>query len=231
MKVICCSSVLAIIASTLVGCGDAGRLVNPASTDARPSGQLSPQPSADASLSASAGKKKPSTRHDAIKVDMLDRCDSATFNAALGPGTCTRPRGMTFQAFIDELTATKSVRAWRFVPSRFEAELGDSVVAINRGGEVHTFTNVANFGGGIVPMLNQLSGLPDVAPECAALEEDDFVPPGGKYFEEAFATPGIARFQCCIHPWMRAVAKVEKKEKEHRDDHDDHHDHDGHHHR
>jgi plastocyanin len=219
MKVIRCSSVLAIVASTLAGCGDAGRLVDPASSVARPSAQLSPQPSTDASLSASADKKKPSKRADAIKVDILDRCDSATFNAAVGPGTCTRKRGMTFQAFIAELTATKSVRAWRFEPSRFEAELGDSVVATNRGGEVHTFTKVASFGGGINPLLNQLSGQPTVAPECNALEADDFVPPGGKYFEEAFETSGTVKFQCCIHPWMRAVAKVEKKGDHHDDRH------------
>jgi len=51
-------------------------------------------------------------------------------------------------------------------------------MAVNRGGEEHTFTEVEEFGGGIVPVLNALSGNPEVAPECLALEAADFIQPG-----------------------------------------------------
>jgi hypothetical protein len=84
-------------------------------------------------------------------------------------------------------------------------------VAMNRGGEVHTFTEVETFGGGIVPPLNDLSHNPVVARECAALEPDDFVAPGGSYREEPLEHAGTAKFQCCIHPWMRLEVKVAAK--------------------
>ena len=80
-------------------------------------------------------------------------------------------------------------------------------MAVNRGGEVHTFTEVAQFGGGIVANLNQLAHTPDVAPECAHLEQDDFVAPGASYREEV-GHGGALKFQCCIHPWMRLEAQA-----------------------
>jgi hypothetical protein len=72
---------------------------------------------------------------------------------------------------------------------------------------VHTFTEVAAFGGGIVPNLNQLAGTPTMAPECGALEGDDFVAPGTTY-RETVHEAGTVKFQCCIHPWMRLEATV-----------------------
>lgn len=80
-------------------------------------------------------------------------------------------------------------------------------VATNRGGETHTFTEVGQFGGGIVPFLNQLAHVPNVAPECTSLDPDDFVAPDGTY-EKQVTTAGTAKFQCCIHPWMRLEARV-----------------------
>jgi hypothetical protein len=49
-------------------------------------------------------------------------------------------------------------------PSQTDSWLGDALVAVNNGGEMHTFTRVANFGGGVVPFLNGLAGTPNVAP-------------------------------------------------------------------
>jgi hypothetical protein len=63
-------------------------------------------------------------------------------------------------------------------------KVGQTLLAANRGGEVHTFTEVEKFGGGIVPDLNALSGNPTPAPECLTLAPDDFVPPGGTYTDE-----------------------------------------------
>jgi plastocyanin len=144
-------------------------------------------------------------RQDVV-VNMQDACDPDTFNAAIGPGTCLRAGGMQFDRFIAQLGKLGFVGPWHFAPNNANVQVGQTFVATNRGGEVHTFTEVEEFGGGIVPLLNQLSGVPKVAPECTALEGDDFVPPGGTYRESVEET-GTVKFQCCIHPWMRLEAK------------------------
>jgi len=148
-------------------------------------------------------------------VTMMDACDPETFNApppaGVGPGTCSRSGGVTFANFLAQLGEHGSIGAWHFAPPNTSAKVGQVFVAVNQGGEVHTFTEVAKFGGGIVPPLNALSGNPIVAPECNALEQDDFVAPGATYRDEPLAAAGTARFQCCIHPWMRLEVKVQEK--------------------
>ena len=37
------------------------------------------------------------------KVQMLDNCDGPTFNAVVGPGTCNRNGGLTFDKFVARL--------------------------------------------------------------------------------------------------------------------------------
>jgi hypothetical protein len=142
------------------------------------------------------------------QVSMMDACDPGTFNAALGDGSCAgRHGGVKFDDFIAQLTRNQSAGAWHFAPPNMAAKEGTQLLAINRGGEVHTFTRVAAFGGGIIDLLNQLSGNPNVAPECTALDDDDFVPPGGTY-EEEVGSAETQLFMCCIHPWMRTVVHV-----------------------
>lgn len=140
-----------------------------------------------------------------VLVNMFDACDPATFNAAIGEGTCVRAGGMKFDRFIDLLARLGFVGPWHFAPPNANVRIGQKFVAINRGGEVHTFTEVAEFGGGIVPDLNELSRVPEVAPECQALEPSDFVPPGGTDRDEV-ERGGTLKYQCCIHPWMRLEA-------------------------
>lgn len=152
-------------------------------------------------------KSKAASGEQDVLVNMHDACDSDTFNAALGDGTCVRTGGMKFNQFIDVLTKLGFVGAWHFAPKQANVHVGQEFVATNSGGEVHTFTEVAQFGGGIVPLLNQLSHTPNVAPECAALEQDDFVPPGATYHEN-IDKAGAHKYQCCIHPWMRLEAQV-----------------------
>jgi plastocyanin len=116
---------------------------------------------------------------------------------------------MNVNQFLSELGQHQEVGAWHFSPASFNATLGQTIVATNLGGEVHTFTHVAEFGGGFISLLNDLAGTPVPATACLLqnLEEDDFVPPGGKYTEDVDES-GTQKFQCCIHPWMRAIVEV-----------------------
>ncbi|MDQ6828758.1 MAG: hypothetical protein M3081_07810 [Gemmatimonadota bacterium] len=141
---------------------------------------------------------------------MLDDCDPASFNAALGAGTCVGSGKTTFPQFIQELTQTHTARKWRFLPPFTEVRKNAVLVAANLGGETHTFTHVQHFGGGIVPILNQLSNNPTVVPECTTLETEDFVAPGQTY---RLPTRGVhsrsMKIQCRIHPGMRSVVEVD----------------------
>jgi hypothetical protein len=141
-------------------------------------------------------------------VSILDACDGPSFMA--NGVACARAHGVTFQQFIAELTNKQTVGAWRFAPPTLTLERGERYSAINRGGETHTFTKVAHFGGGIVPALNQLSGNPVPAEACTPLGPSDFIPPGGISMTDVAGVNGTELYQCCIHPWMRAVVTVKR---------------------
>jgi plastocyanin len=141
-------------------------------------------------------------------VAILDECDPTTFNAALGAGACTRQGTVTFAAFNAELAATKSVSTWRFNPSSMTMTIGGTITATNQGGETHTFTQVAQFGGGTVAALNQASGNLIETPECAAITNADLIAPGGSFTTGQLATAGTHLYQCCIHPWMHETVTV-----------------------
>ena len=145
-----------------------------------------------------------------------DSCDPDSFNAAIGPGTCLKNGRTTFAEFIAQLQATGVAQDWKFSSEHLTARLGVDLLGNNVGGEEHTFTPVRAFGGGMVPILNTLSGNPVPAPECLALDEDDLVAVGGKYLVESEELAdvadagGIARVQCCIHPWMRTEVRMQR---------------------
>jgi hypothetical protein len=153
------------------------------------------------------------------QVRIRDDCDPATFNAAVGPGTCVGTGKTTFAAFLAELAQTHQVKAWRFDDNRTDIHAGETLTVVNRGGETHTFTRVQQFGGGFVPLLNQLANTPTPAPECLGAPATlNFVPAGGTFSVVAGSsglplptTPGgTDLFQCCIHPWMHEVVTVER---------------------
>lgn len=153
---------------------------------------------------ASAGAK-----HRTVQI--LDACDSETFNAELGPGACVRKGGgVTFDRFIGQLLTKGEAPAWRFSPAQLKLDAGGTITARNRGGEFHTFSEVAEFGGGCIPELNGLLGL-DPVPECAGFPGGIFgatgVPPGGSLTTDPLAT-GVHRFMCLIHPWQRTTAQA-----------------------
>jgi plastocyanin len=149
-----------------------------------------------------------STAVTTTHVSMQDQCDPTSFNAALGAGACSRQGSVTFAQFNTELSATQQVASWRYVPPNLTVRVGQSITATNDGGEVHTFTEVAQFGGGIVPSLNQASGNTTVAPECQQLSASDMVAAGTTFTADPETTVGVEHYQCCIHPWMRATVTV-----------------------
>ena len=147
-------------------------------------------------------------QHGSRHISILDDCDpndaawAPTGGCALRGGAVTNAE---FGAFLTSPLSASVVGhpAWRNEPSYLRVRSGETVVVSNLGGRLHTFTPVASYGGGRVPPLN--IGL-TVAPECASTAHD--VPPGDR-IEVNNLSAGNHRYQCCIHPWMRALVKVE----------------------
>ena len=92
-------------------------------------------------------------------------------------------------------------------PSYLPLESGKKLKVRNVGGRTHTFTEVREYGAGFVPPLN--FGLTAFAPECGGAVP---VPAGTRAADVEGLSMGNHKFQCCIHPWMRAVVKVVPKE-------------------
>jgi plastocyanin len=138
-------------------------------------------------------------------VSIFDACDGPTFTQA--HIDCSRQSGLTLDQFIADLGARGSVGAWHFAPSNINVFAGQTLNVINRGGETHTFTEVKQYGGGIVPLLNQLSGNPVPAPECLDQVHANFIASGGSH-QELIDDEGTELYQCCIHPWMRVVVNA-----------------------
>jgi hypothetical protein len=146
------------------------------------------------------------------KIRLLDDCEPVSFNAVLGDGSCIGNGHTTFDEFIAELEATQDVHKWRNQPSNMQVNVGRPTFIENRGGEVHTFTPVAEFGGGFVNELNGISGNPVPAPECLNFAGISFIPAGateeGPTAGSSDLPVGSHKFQCCIHPWMRTIIEV-----------------------
>jgi hypothetical protein len=193
-------SAAAIGLMLVIGCGDSSRPTQPSTGNTSVTSGSGDDPGAGDHPAAPSGTSLP-----ARQILMMDACDPTTFDANVEPGTCVgRHDGVKFDQFIAELTLTQKAGAWHFAPPNTTAREGQTLLATNHGGEIHTFTRVNQFGGGVVPDLNRLSGNLQVAPECTKLEDDDFVPPGGTY-EEKVGSENTQLFECCIHPWMRTV--------------------------
>jgi plastocyanin len=147
--------------------------------------------------------------HAVARVLVEDDCEPASFNEAIGPHTCIGHGTTTFGEFIGQLQTLKDAPAWRFDPSELSPGAGDRIRAVNVGGEFHTFTEVAHFGGGCVEPLNAILGLTPV-PECGEpgiLERTGLDPRAS--LKTAPLTAGTHLFMCLIHPWMRTTATVD----------------------
>jgi hypothetical protein len=143
------------------------------------------------------------------QVIMLDNCDGPSFNAVLGAGACTRSGGLTFEALVARLVARRPPASWRNAPSHLSLPIGGSINAVNNGGEFHTFTKVAAFGGGCVDDINAPLGLTPV-PECGnpALFGTTGANPGQSVSTGPLAS-GTHFFECLIHPWMQTTVRVD----------------------
>jgi len=157
--------------------------------------------------------------HDA-NIAMMDNCSDS--DSAYTPfGGC--PEGAPFpgsRSYSGDVTAAEFFAllfsplapsghvighpSWRNEPSYISIRAGQTVQVTNRGGRAHTFTEVENFGGGFVTLLN---GALTPAPECADPTRLQFVSYGGSQ-KLTGLDPGLHIFQCCIHPWMRGAVRV-----------------------
>jgi hypothetical protein len=151
------------------------------------------------------------------KVVVLDDCDPNDPGWA-PTGGCARAAGdVTVAEFLSPSVLPEGHPAWRNKPSYLKITLDERVKVINKGGRRHTFTEVAEFGGGFVPSLNNPPFSAPV-PECAgdlsnpAVASSD-LPPGARLALSGLGG-GTHLFQCCIHPWMRAAIKVIEEEDE-----------------
>jgi plastocyanin len=142
---------------------------------------------------------------DTRKVFVMDRCEPESFDAAVEPGTCIRNGGVTFDKFARRLNPQDGGHnAWRFSPPHFGLNGGQTITAINTGGETHTFTEVAAFGTGFVPPLN--AALPPGTPPAQPVGDLNFMMAGDTLELDALSS-GTHLFECLIHPWMRTVAE------------------------
>ena len=154
-----------------------------------------------------------------VIVNLMDACDPETFNApppaGAGPGTCARNGGVTFQNFIEQLTRFGSIGAWHMAPPNSNLLVGQHFLAVNHGGEVHTFTEVEEFGGGRVACAEFVAALDNCRTRMPradpVLHPDDFIAPGATYESDTEEEAGDEKYQCCIHPWMRLTAHVREK--------------------
>jgi hypothetical protein len=154
-----------------------------------------------------------------VRID--DDCHARSFNRAVGPGTCVGDGQTRFAEAIAQLRDDGAAGQWRLSPDHFTATRGDSLRVRSFGGEFHTFTAVARFGGGCVPFLNRILGLRPVT-ECADLVSlpdgtqiprgfvQTAVPPGGRLVVPDLQV-GRHRFQCLVHPWMHTTLTVERR--------------------
>src|SRR5437763_3643627 len=85
-----------------------------------------------------------------VQVVALDECDPTTFNAALGADFCKNVALGSFTT-LDNLFAEAASGNpdpnWDFEPDILNIKEGTTLSIVDQGGEPHTFTEVAQFGG------------------------------------------------------------------------------------
>lgn len=142
---------------------------------------------------------------ESVKVFVMDRCEPDSFDAAVEPGTCVRDGGVKFDVFASQLNPQDGGHnAWRNSRTNVVLRDGQELTLVNTGGEFHTFTEVANFGTGIVPPLN--AALPPGTPAAVPVGPFNGLAAGDTLGIGQLA-PGTHLFECLIHPWMRTTVE------------------------
>jgi hypothetical protein len=164
----------------------------------------------DADAQSVSASRAPDERAHVFALE--DDCDPA--DPRWAPQGCFRKRGDVTRAEFDAFVTSPLVvgmvghPAWTIDPTYAKLEPGQSFLVANTGGRPHTFTEVAQFGGGRVPPLNVGSTIaPECAPPAPGQPDPTFVAPGTSMKFPGLAS-GTHKFQCCFHPWMREVVKV-----------------------
>jgi plastocyanin len=137
-------------------------------------------------------------------VKLQDDCDPASFNAAVGPGTCEGDGRTLFADLIAGAQTVGTVDRWQFSRPEFNIDAGGTIHVVNEGGEAHTFTMVAAFGDGCIPALNLDGRVGTPAADCATIVP---IPRDGTA-DVPVGQAETVRFQCMIHPWMHSTVDV-----------------------
>ena len=153
----------------------------------------------------------------AKQIVALDECDPATFNAAppagVGADFCKNVTLGAFTKLSDLFSKAASGNPdpnWDFEPDDLSIKEGTPIVVTDQGGEPHTFTEVAKFGGGFIPGLNAPGE--ETVSECdggfanLAVARTRLLQ--GSSLTLSDLSKGEHHFQCCIHPWMRVTVSV-----------------------
>jgi plastocyanin len=146
-------------------------------------------------------------------VVALDECDPGTFNAALGADFCKNVTLGAATKLTDLFAKAKAGTpdpGWDFEPDTVHIKKGTTLTVVDQGGEPHTFTEVAHFGGGFLPVLN--TSEEETVSECTGGFSNVAVAKTrilqGSQLQIAGLSKGEHLFQCCIHPWMRVKVEV-----------------------
>jgi plastocyanin len=163
-------------------------------------------------MHALAQEKENKNPPSVAQIVALDECDPATFNAALGPDFCKNVAlgaATTFADLFRKAAAATPDPGWDFEPDTVHLKKGTTLIVVDQGGEPHTFTEVAHFGGGFIADLN---GGEATVPECAGGFSNVAVAKTRILQGSQLLVPGLSQgehlFECCIHPWMRVKVEV-----------------------
>lgn len=151
-------------------------------------------------------------------MHLRDACDKPSWDATPGfAGLCARDAGgVSPQKFLDAIPGGGN-NNWWINTRTVTINAGDSLIVDAQGGETHTFTQVDQFGQGVVPPFN--AAVPNDPPfaqlggESANFPATFVQPPAasGPFATSRLVTGlsvGVHKFQCVIHPWMRTVVTV-----------------------
>jgi plastocyanin len=137
------------------------------------------------------------------RIFLRDQCGGSTwdpFGGCLIDGAVERPR------WLEQVLETGSHPLWANSPVATSVESGTTLDVVNVGGRGHSFTRVANFGGGVLSLLNTRDDTRVPAPECLAGAA--LIPGAGGTVPTTFTGLGEQKYQCCFHPWMRTTVNV-----------------------